>query len=115
MQVCYIGELSSKSEGTCNCPRTEKTNDQLPPQTGDKNKIKPSLPTDSYNSKWIFPTITSCYSDRRQGDSLASRILWADIQRSILTHVTHSNAPCQFNINIHGASWRTGTTYILEN
>ncbi|GBM44320.1 hypothetical protein AVEN_232112-1 [Araneus ventricosus] len=50
---------------------TEKTNDQLlflPPQPGAKNKIKLRLPSDSSYSKWIFPSIASCYSDRRKLD-----------------------------------------------
>ncbi|GBL89273.1 hypothetical protein AVEN_225815-1 [Araneus ventricosus] len=50
-----------------------------------KNKIKPRLPSDSSYSKWIFPNITSCYSDRRQGDNLANRVL-ADNQYKIAKH-----------------------------
>ncbi|GBM32382.1 hypothetical protein AVEN_239778-1 [Araneus ventricosus] len=52
--------------------------DQLPPQTGAKNKIKSSY------SKWTFPNITNCYSDRRQRDNLADRVLVADRQYTFL-------------------------------
>ncbi|GBO27279.1 hypothetical protein AVEN_141538-1 [Araneus ventricosus] len=45
-----------------------------------QNKIKPRLPSDSSNSKWIFPNITSCYSDRRQRDNLESKVLVEDRQ-----------------------------------
>ncbi|GBN07581.1 hypothetical protein AVEN_109733-1, partial [Araneus ventricosus] len=60
------------------CMITEKTNDQLlflPSQTGAKNTLKLRLPSDSPYSKWIFPSITSCYSDRRKVDILAGTVL----------------------------------------
>ncbi|GBM77735.1 hypothetical protein AVEN_274484-1 [Araneus ventricosus] len=78
IQVCYIGELSSKWEGPYNSGKTEKTNDQQPLQTGTGNKVKPRLPSDSPYPKWIFPCITSCYSDRRQLDNLANRVVLSD-------------------------------------
>ncbi|GBN41809.1 hypothetical protein AVEN_22459-1 [Araneus ventricosus] len=62
---------------------TEKTKDQLlffPPQTGAKNKIKLRLPSDSSYSKWICPSITSCYSDRRKLDMLVVAVLVAGRQ-----------------------------------
>ncbi|GBM63560.1 hypothetical protein AVEN_3809-1 [Araneus ventricosus] len=65
-------------EGPCDCGKTEKKNDQLPPQIGAKNNIKPRLPSDS---KMSLPNITSCYSNRRQLDNLVtSWILGADRQ-----------------------------------
>ncbi|GBM46830.1 hypothetical protein AVEN_193886-1, partial [Araneus ventricosus] len=41
-------------------------------------KMKPSLPPSSSYSKWIFPNINSCYSDRHQPANLASRDLVAE-------------------------------------
>ncbi|GBO34578.1 hypothetical protein AVEN_176675-1 [Araneus ventricosus] len=69
---------------------TEKMNDQilfLPPQTAAKNKIKLRLPSDPYYSKWIFPSTTSCYSDRRKLDILAATTLLADRQYAGLISV----------------------------
>ncbi|GBM49767.1 hypothetical protein AVEN_60498-1 [Araneus ventricosus] len=47
----------------------------VPPKTDDKNK-KLRLPLDSLYSKWIFPSITSCYRDRRKLDNLAATVSW---------------------------------------
>ncbi|GBN58641.1 hypothetical protein AVEN_173749-1 [Araneus ventricosus] len=55
-------------------------NQPNPSQTGAKNKIKLRLPSDSSYSKWIFPSIISCYSDRRKPDILAATDLVADRQ-----------------------------------
>ncbi|GBM27917.1 hypothetical protein AVEN_146143-1 [Araneus ventricosus] len=56
----------------------------LPPQTDAKNNIKPRLPSDSSYSKRIFHNITRYYSDRRQRDNLASKVLMTDRQYSRL-------------------------------
>ncbi|GBM59004.1 hypothetical protein AVEN_244383-1 [Araneus ventricosus] len=64
---------------------TEKTNDQLlflPPQTGAKNKIKLRFQSDSSYSKWIFPSITSCYSDSRKLDILAATVLVVEMKQN---------------------------------
>ncbi|GBN52423.1 hypothetical protein AVEN_22079-1 [Araneus ventricosus] len=48
--------------------------------TGAKNKIKLRLPSDSSYSRWIVPSIISCYSDRRKLDILAATDLVVDRQ-----------------------------------
>ncbi|GBN94385.1 hypothetical protein AVEN_148053-1 [Araneus ventricosus] len=44
-------------------------------KSGAKNKSKPQLPSDASYSKWIVPSTTGCYSDRRQQDNLTNRVL----------------------------------------
>ncbi|GBM20709.1 hypothetical protein AVEN_105946-1 [Araneus ventricosus] len=50
-------------------------NYSFPSANCTKNKMKPILPSDFSHSKWTFPNITSCHSDRHQPDNLPCRDL----------------------------------------
>ncbi|GBM14323.1 hypothetical protein AVEN_55322-1 [Araneus ventricosus] len=75
-------EPHGKERATTAKQRRQKINDSFPAANWrqEKKEIKPRLPSDFPYSKWIFPYISSCYSDRYQPDNLAGSDLVVDRQ-----------------------------------